>query len=85
MRANNRLHVSKSERNLHMNIFKSQRQWNVVLFCVMFCMTFSTLYSQESQASAEGKIIKEIRLEGLKRTKHKNLIKTTKYALNVTN
>jgi outer membrane protein insertion porin family len=52
-----------------MNKLKSLRRWNVVLFCLMFCMIFATLYSQESQVSTEGKIIKEIRLEGLKRTK----------------
>jgi outer membrane protein insertion porin family len=35
----------------------------------MFCVISTTVFSQENQASAEGKIIKEIRFEGLKRTK----------------
>jgi outer membrane protein assembly factor BamA len=53
---------------LLINCLKSLRHWKVVLFCLMFGMAFSTLFSQESQDSAEGKIIKEIRYEGLKRT-----------------
>ncbi len=52
-----------------MNRLKSQGQWNVVLLCFLFCLISTSVFSQESQASAEGKIIKEIRLEGLKRTK----------------
>jgi len=35
----------------------------------MLCLIFTTAYSQENQPDAEGKVIKEIRIEGLKRTK----------------
>lgn len=39
------------------------------MFCIVFGLMPLFLYSQQGQDSAEGKIIKEIRLEGLKRTK----------------
>jgi len=40
-----------------------------LLFLFLVSVLATTTYAQESQESAEGKIIKEIRFEGLKRTK----------------
>jgi len=56
-------------RNIFENREKSKRGWKVVLLCVMFGIIFPALYSQDNQSGAEGRIIKEIQCEGLKRTK----------------
>jgi outer membrane protein insertion porin family len=48
---------------------RSQKRPAVLLLAIMSWLISATTYSQESQYSAEVKVIKEIRLEGLKRTK----------------
>jgi len=54
-----------------MNIvrYKSQKRRIVLLLIFIFCAISAPANSQENPNSAEGKIIKEIRFEGLKRTK----------------
>lgn len=54
-----------------MNIirYKSQKKRIGLLLLILFFSISASVYSQGSQNSAEGKIIKEIRYEGLKRTK----------------
>jgi len=41
----------------------------VPFFLILFCVLTPSMYAQENQEIVEGKIIKEIRFEGLKRTK----------------
>jgi outer membrane protein insertion porin family len=48
---------------------KSRRLEAAVVLGFLLCLTATTVYSQENQVNSEGKIIKEMRLEGLKRTK----------------
>jgi hypothetical protein len=48
---------------------KHIRTWLLCVFCLVFFLICSFIYPQERRVVPEGKIIKEIRFEGLKRTK----------------
>jgi outer membrane protein insertion porin family len=48
---------------------KHQSHQHLFVFCVVFGLMHIFMYPQQSRDNPEGKIIKEIRLEGLKRTK----------------